>query len=148
MHDILPEDMRSWHFVETALVQTARAFGYHEIRMPSLEMTDLFCRSIGVATDIVEKEMYTFTDRNGDSLTLRPEGTAGCVRACLQAGLLHNQQQKLWYMGPMYRHERPQKGRTRQFHQFGIELFNIPGYAADLECIQFSHALFDRLNIL
>lgn len=148
MHDILPQDIHLWHSVEAALRETAASFAFHEIRMPSLELTDLFCRSIGAATDIVEKEMYTFSDRNGDSLTLRPEGTAGCVRACLQAGLLHHQQQKLWYMGPMYRHERPQKGRTRQFHQFGIELFNIPDFTADVECIQFSHALFQRLNIL
>lgn len=148
MHDILPEEIHYWQKVEAALRDTAASFSFDEIRMPSLEMTDLFCRSIGVATDIVEKEMYTFADRNGDSLTLRPEGTAGCVRACLQSGILHNQQQKLWYLGPMYRHERPQKGRTRQFHQFGIELFNIPGFSADVECIQFSHALFERLNIL
>lgn len=148
MHDILPEEIHHWQHVERVLRETATAFGYEEIRMPSLEMTDLFCRSIGVSSDIVEKEMYTFSDRNGDSLTLRPEGTAGCVRAGLQSGILHNQQQKLWYAGPMFRHERPQKGRTRQFHQFGAELFNIPGFTADVECIQLSHAIFDRLNIV
>lgn len=148
MHDILPEEIHYWQKVESTLRDTARSFSYEEIRMPSLEMTDLFCRSIGVATDIVEKEMYTFADRNGDSLTLRPEGTAGCVRACLQSGILHNQQQRLWYLGPMYRHERPQRGRTRQFHHFGIEVFNIPGFSADVECIQFSHALFERFDIL
>src|SRR5574343_208823 len=115
--------------------QTVRSYGYDEIRFPIVEMTELFKRSIGEVTDIVEKEMYTFEDRNGDSLTLRPEGTACCVRAGNQAGLLYNQEQRLWYMGPMFRHERPQKGRYRQFHQFGLEVFGMQGPDIDAEVI-------------
>ena len=111
------------------------SYGYQEMRLPIIEKTELFKRSIGEVTDIVEKEMYTFEDRNGDSLTLRPEGTAGCVRACIQNGLLHNQTQRLWYIGPMYRHERPQKGRYRQFHQLGVETFGFEGPDIDAELI-------------
>ena len=122
MNDCLPEQSPSWQFVEQALRQLVAGYGYSDIRMPILESTDLFKRSIGEVTDIVEKEMYTFNDLNGDSLTLRPEGTASCVRAGNQGGLLYNQEQRLWYMGPMFHHERPQKGRYRQFHQFGLEL--------------------------
>ena len=120
MNDILPEQSPTWQYLETCFARVVQSFGYKEIRFPILEQTQLFKRSIGEITDIVEKEMYSFDDRNGDSLTLRPEGTAGCVRAADQHGLLYNQQQRLWYQGPMFRHERPQKGRYRQFHQFGI----------------------------
>ena len=113
MHDILPEQSGLWQYLEWQIREVVQSYGYREIRFPALEMTDLFKRSIGEVTDIVEKEMYTFQDRNGDSLTLRPEGTAGCVRACIENGLLHNQTQRLWYHGPMFRHERPQRGRYR-----------------------------------
>ena len=147
MHDVLPEQTPAWQRLEAALAETATAFGYEEIRMPIVEQTGLFARSIGEVTDIVEKEMYTFDDRNGDSLTLRPEGTAGCVRACLQHGLIHNQQRKLWYIGPMFRHERPQKGRYRQFHQFGVEAFGVKGPELDVELIQMAAMLWDRLGI-
>jgi histidyl-tRNA synthetase len=135
MNDILPAETPRWQIVEAVFRKLMRAYGYDEIRMPLLEMTDLFKRSIGEVTDIVEKEMYTFTDRNGDSLSLRPEGTAGCVRAAIQNGLLHNQIQKMWYGGPMFRHERPQKGRYRQFHQLGVEVFGLDGPDIDAEII-------------
>lgn len=148
MHDITPEQAHAWQFVEDKIRSLAASYAYNEIRFPVLEPTDLFARTLGKATDIVEKEMYTFNDRNGDSLTLRPEGTAGCARACIQNGLLHNQQQRLWYMGPMYRHERPQKGRTRQFHQFGVEVFGMPGPDADAEIILMAAQLFEKLGIL
>lgn len=133
------------------LVQTAetvlRQYGYRSIRLPIVEKTELFARSIGEVTDIVEKEMYTFEDRNGDSLTLRPEGTAGCVRAVIQNGLSHNQLQKLYYMGPMFRHERPQKGRYRQFHQFGVEVFGLADADIDAELIALSARLWDKLGL-
>lgn len=135
MNDLLPENIAVWQFVESSFRNLMQQFSYDEIRMPIVEKTDLFKRSIGEVTDIVEKEMYTFDDRNGDSLTLRPEGTASCVRACLQNGLLYNQQQRLWYMGPMFRHERPQKGRYRQFHQMGVETFGMAGPDIDIELI-------------
>ncbi len=122
-------------------------YGYREIRMPSVESMDLFCRSIGEVTDIVEKEMYTFEDRNGDMLTLRPEGTAGCVRAGIQHGILYNQVQRLWYMGPMFRHERPQKGRYRQFHQFGVETFGFAGPDIDAELIIMTARLWRMLQL-
>jgi histidyl-tRNA synthetase len=123
------------------------AYGYREIRFPILEKTELYRRSIGEVTDIVEKEMYTFDDRNGDSLTLRPEGTAGCVRAGVENGLLHNQYQRLWYAGPMFRHERPQKGRYRQFHQFGVEAFGMEGPDIDAELIILSARLWHSLGL-
>ena len=135
MNDILPAETPRWQIVEDAFRKLMSAYGYDEIRMPLVEMTDLFKRSIGEVTDIVEKEMYTFEDRNGDSLSLRPEGTASCVRAAIQNGLLHNQIQKLWYGGPMFRHERPQKGRYRQFHQLGVEVFGLDGPDIDAEII-------------
>ena len=116
-----------WRYIEQNFIDCLTSYGYQEIRFPMIESTQLFKRTIGEVTDIVEKEMYTFNDLNGDSITLRPEGTAGCVRACLEHGLLHNQQQKLWYMGPMFRHERPQKGRYRQFNQLGVEAFGMSG---------------------
>ena len=147
MHDVLPEQSANWQFLENSVRDIVQAYGYQEIRMPVVESTDLFCRSIGEVTDIVEKEMYTFTDRNGDSLTLRPEGTASCVRACIQHGLLHNQQQRLWYMGPMFRHERPQKGRYRQFHQIGLETFGINGPDIDAELILLTARIWNKLGL-
>ncbi|MBI3187521.1 MAG: histidine--tRNA ligase, partial [Gammaproteobacteria bacterium] len=147
MHDVLPEQSGLWQLLENSVREIVQSYGYREIRMPIVESTDLFCRSIGEVTDIVEKEMYTFSDRNGDSLTLRPEGTASCVRACVQNGLLHNQQQRLWYMGPMFRHERPQKGRYRQFHQIGIETFGINGPDIDAELILMTARIWKKLGL-
>ena len=147
MHDILPEQSGLWQHFESVIRDTIQSYGYQEIRMPIVESTDLFCRSIGEVTDIVEKEMYTFDDRNGDSLTLRPEGTASCVRAGIQHGLLHNQQQRLWYMGPMFRHERPQKGRYRQFHQIGVETFGIQGPDIDAELILMTARFWKKLGL-
>ena len=135
MRDILPEQSASWQFIEETARKLFNSYGYKELRPPIIEPTELFKRSIGDATDIVEKEMYTFEDRNGDSLTLRPEGTAGCVRAGMQHGLLHNQQQRIWYIGPMFRHERPQKGRYRGFYQAGIETYGIATPDIDAEVI-------------
>ncbi|PCH84281.1 MAG: histidine--tRNA ligase [Piscirickettsiaceae bacterium] len=147
MHDILPTQTPVWQFIEQAVSDVCRQYGYAEIRMPLVERTELFCRSIGEVTDIVEKEMYTFEDRNGDSLSLRPEGTASCVRAGLEHGLFHNQIQRLWYQGPMFRHERPQKGRYRQFHQVGIECFGISGAEIEAELIIMSQRLWTRLKL-
>ena len=147
MHDILPEQTGLWQHFESIVRDTVQSYGYREIRMPIVESTDLFCRSIGEVTDIVEKEMYTFEDRNGDSLTLRPEGTASCVRAGIQHGLFYNQQQRLWYMGPMFRHERPQKGRYRQFHQIGVETYGMDGPDIDAELILMTARLWQRLGL-
>ena len=146
MNDILPDSTSMWRYVEENFVDCLSRYGYQEIRFPVIESTQLFKRTIGEVTDIVEKEMYTFNDLNGDSLTLRPEGTAGCVRACLENGLLHNQQQKLWYMGPMFRHERPQKGRYRQFTQFGVEAFGMSDSTIELELIAICHRLWSQLG--
>ncbi len=147
MHDILPDQTPSWQGVEQSFRQVLAAYGYQEIRLPIVEKTELFKRSIGEVTDIVEKEMYTFDDRNGDSLTLRPEGTAGCLRACLEHGLLHQPSQRLWYMGPMFRHERPQKGRYRQFQQMGVEAYGMEGPAIDAELILLTRRLWKTLGI-
>ncbi len=147
MNDILPAQTPTWHFLEQAFQRVVRRYGYGEIRFPVLEQTQLFKRSIGEVTDIVEKEMYSFDDRNGDNLSLRPEGTAGCVRAADQHGLLYNQQQRLWYQGPMFRHERPQKGRYRQFQQFGVEAFGMAGPDIDAELIRLSADLWEELGI-
>jgi len=147
MNDILPAQTPSWQALEAAFHRVVNRFGYQEIRFPVLEQTQLFKRSIGEVTDIVEKEMYSFDDRNGDNLSLRPEGTAGCVRAADQHGLLYNQQQRLWYQGPMFRHERPQKGRYRQFQQFGVEAFGMSGPDIDAELIQLSADLWRELDI-
>jgi histidyl-tRNA synthetase len=147
MNDILPAESGRWQLVESTFQSLMQAYGYSGIRMPLVEMTDLFKRSIGEVTDIVEKEMYTFEDRNGDSLALRPEGTASCVRAGIQNGLLHNQVQKLWYGGPMFRHERPQKGRYRQFHQLGVEVFGLPGPDVDVELILMTARLWRQLQV-
>lgn len=147
MNDILPEQTRLWQWLEDRVREVLCGYGYGEIRMPVLEHTELFRRSIGEATDIVEKEMYSFEDRNGDSLTLRPEGTAGCVRAAREHGLLHNQVQRLWYAGPMFRHERPQAGRYRQFHQIGVETFGMPGPDIDAELILMSARIWQALGL-
>jgi len=147
MRDLLPEQTPLWQWLEDEVRRVVSAYGYREVRLPLLEMTELFQRSIGEVTDIVEKEMYTFEDRNGDSLTLRPEGTAGCVRAGIEHGLLHNQVQRLWYQGPMFRHERPQKGRYRQFHQVGVEAFGLPGPDVDVEQILMSRRIWRALGL-
>jgi len=147
MHDVLPEQSPLWQYLEGRVAAVLASYGYREIRMPILEMTELFKRSIGEVTDIVEKEMYTFDDRNGDSLTLRPEGTAGCVRAAMEHGLLHNQTHRLWYQGPMFRHERPQKGRYRQFHQIGVETFGMAGPDIDAEIILVTARIWQALGI-
>jgi histidyl-tRNA synthetase len=147
MNDLLPDQSPAWQQVESIIRNVAASYGYSEIRMPVLESTQLFKRSIGEVTDIVEKEMYTFDDRNGESVTLRPEGTASCVRAGNQHGLLYNQIQRLWYMGPMFRYERPQKGRYRQFHQFGIETFGLDSADADAEVILLSARLWKAFGI-
>ncbi|MEP6390493.1 MAG: histidine--tRNA ligase [Halioglobus sp.] len=146
MNDILPNETPAWQQMEAVIAATARSYGYGEIRLPVVEHTELFTRSIGEVTDIVEKEMYTFNDRNDESLTLRPEGTAGCVRAAIQQGLL-NVPQRLWYTGPMFRYERPQKGRQRQFHQFGVEAFGIPTPDIDAELILLSARLWQQLGL-
>jgi histidyl-tRNA synthetase len=147
MHDILPADMPVWNLLEGEYRALVETYGYREIRTPIVERTALFARSIGEVTDIVEKEMYSFDDRNGDSLSLRPENTASVVRAGLQAGLLHDQQQRLWYYGPMFRYERPQKGRYRQFHQFGAEIFGIAGADIEAELILLAARFWKRLGL-
>jgi histidyl-tRNA synthetase len=147
MNDILPDATPTWQWVEATARELFAAYGYHELRIPVVERTELFSRSIGEVTDIVEKEMYSFADRNGDSLSLRPEATASCVRAAISNGLLHNQQQRLWYAGPMFRYERPQKGRYRQFHQIGAEAFGFPGPDVDAELILLSARLWRALGL-
>ncbi|WP_415898254.1 histidine--tRNA ligase [Neptuniibacter sp. QD72_48] len=148
MNDILPEQTPVWQYLEKTVKDVLSAYGYSEIRMPVVEQTNLFKRSIGEVTDIVEKEMYTFDDRNGESLTLRPEGTASCVRAAEEHGLLFNQMQRFWYQGPMFRYERPQKGRYRQFHQIGVETFGMASSDIDAEVIMLSARLWKRLGLL
>ncbi len=148
MNDILPENTALWQLLERLVRQTLLQYGYQEIRLPIVEHTELFKRSIGDVTDIVEKEMYTFNDRNDESLSLRPEGTAGCVRACEEHGLLYNQTQRLWYAGPMFRYEKPQKGRYRQFHQIGIETFGWQGPDIDAEIIALTARLWKKLGII
>ena len=148
MNDILPDEIHLWEFFEQTVLEWMRAFGYRNIRMPIVEQTDLFVRSIGEVTDIVEKEMYSFLDNlNGDSLTLRPEGTASCVRAVLEHNLLYTGPQRLYYSGPMFRHERPQKGRYRQFHQVGVEALGYGGPDIDAELIIMCAELWKRLGI-
>ena len=148
MNDILPEHAALWEFFEDTVRDWLKSYGYKCIRMPIVEQTGLFKRAIGEVTDIVEKEMYTFTDAlNGESLTLRPEGTASCVRAVLQHNLLYNAPQRLWYMGPMFRHERPQKGRYRQFHQVGVESLGFAGPDIDAEQIIMTARLWKRLGL-
>ncbi len=147
MNDILPQQTPYWQLLEQTAQRIFEAYSFEEIRMPIVESTDLFKRTIGEVTDIVEKEMYTFEDRNGDSLTLRPEGTAGCVRAGIENGLLYNQIQRLWYKGPMFRHERPQKGRYRQFQQIGVECFGLSGPDVDAEMIMMTARLWRELGL-
>jgi histidyl-tRNA synthetase len=147
MNDILPEVSATWRFLEKTVQDIVGAYGYDEIRLPILEYTELFRRSIGEVTDIVEKEMYTFEDRNGESLTMRPEATASVVRAGITNGLLHNQRQKLWTCGPMFRYEKPQKGRYRQFHQFNVEALGYPGPDVDAELIIMSARMWRKLGI-
>lgn len=147
MNDLLPEDTSVWQQVEKVLRQTMASYGYSEVRMPIVEKTSLFCRAIGEVTDVVEKEMYSFEDRSGDKLSLRPEGTAGCVRSCLEHNLVYNQEQRLWYMGPMFRHERPQKGRYRQFHQMGCEVFGLNGPDIDAEVIALTYSIWKKFGI-
>ena len=147
MNDLLPEQSATWQYLERTVAEVLSRYSYGEIRFPILEQTELFKRAVGEVTDIVEKEMYSFDDRNGDSLSLRPEGTAGCVRACTQNGLLHNQTQRLWYTGPMFRHERPQRGRLRQFHQIGVEAFGLAGPDIDAELLLITARLWQTLNI-
>ncbi|QNH07884.1 histidine--tRNA ligase [Pseudomonas sp. B11D7D] len=148
MNDILPEQTPAWRYLESTLVSLLDGYGYKEIRLPIVEYTELFARGIGEGTDVVDKEMYTFLDRNEESLTLRPEGTAGCVRAVLEHGLSGGGQvQKLWYAGPMFRYEKPQKGRYRQFHQVGVEAFNLPGPDVDAELIVLTWRLWKKLGL-
>ena len=147
MNDILPEQSAAWHRVETECAHLFAHFGYQQIRTPIVESTQLFARSIGEETDIVSKEMYTFADRNDDSLTLRPEGTASTVRAGIQNGLFYNQQQRLWYQGPMFRYERPQKGRYRQFHQIGLECYGWSTTDIEAEVLSLTKELFTRLGL-
>ena len=147
MNDILPDVSGTWTFLESVLRDVVESYGYSEIRLPLLEQTELFARSIGEVTDIVEKEMYTFLDRNGESLTLRPEATAGIVRAGITNGMLHNQRQKLWTMGPMFRYEKPQKGRYRQFYQFDVEALGFEGPDIDAELIIMCARMWRRLGI-
>ncbi len=147
MNDVLPGEVAAWQHVEAVSRAAMAAYGYSEIRLPIVERTALFERSVGEVTDIVEKEMYTFVDRSGDSLTLRPEGTAGCVRAGISNGLLYNQRQRLWYAGPMFRHERPQKGRYRQFYQVGAEAYGFEGPWVDVELLLLARRIFAGLGI-
>ena len=147
MKDLLPGEIELWQQVEQEIRDVSALYGYREIRLPLLERTELFKRSIGEATDIVEKEMYTFFDNNDESMTLRPEATASCVRAGVEHSLFHNARARLWYMGPMFRYERPQKGRYRQFHQYGIEAFGWSGPDIDAEIIDVGNTLWKRLKI-
>ena len=147
MHDVLPSEMHLWHKLEQTVQDVFAGYGFSEIRIPIVEKTELFARAIGDATDVVEKEMYTFEDRNGDLLSLRPEGTAGVVRAVLQNGLLYAAPVRLWYMGPMFRRERPQKGRTRQFHQVGAEVFGAAGPDIDAELMVMCQRIWRQLGL-
>ena len=147
MNDIVPPDSSAWQLAEQLLSTILHSYGYRQIRLPIIEYTAVFERTIGDVTDIVQKEMYIFEDRNGDSLTLRPEGTAGCVRALLEHGLLNQQNRKLWYIGPMFRHERPQKGRYRQFHQIGVEVFDQSGPDIDAELIMMTARMWSALEL-
>ena len=147
MNDLLPTESGKWQIVESIITGVLARYGYREIRFPIMEKTELFTRSIGEVTDIVEKEMYSFDDRKGQSLSLRPEGTAGCVRACIQHSLLDSGPQRLWYNGPMFRYERPQKGRMRQFHQFGVECFGMEGPDIDAEVIALTAAIWRELGV-
>ena len=146
MNDVLPAQTALWQHLHDRAREVLVAYGYGEIRLPIVERTELFKRAVGEVTDVVEKEMYDFKDRGGEHLALRPEGTAGCVRAGIEHGLLHNQQQRLWYAGPMFRYERPQAGRYRQFHQIGVEAYGMAGPDIDVEVIALSARLWKRLG--
>jgi histidyl-tRNA synthetase len=146
MHDILPEQISLWQVLEDRARSVLEGYGYQEIRTPLVELTELFKRSIGEVTDIVEKEMYSFDDRNGESLSLRPEGTASCVRAAIEHGLLSSPR-RIWYRGPMFRHERPQKGRYRQFHQIGVEVFGLEGPDIDQEVVLLTRRLWNTVGL-
>ncbi len=148
MNDCLPPDSELWEQIENTLKNILATHCYNEIRIPIIETTTLFKRAIGEVTDVVEKEMYTFDDRNSESVTLRPEGTAGCVRAGVEHGLFHNKEQRFWYIGPMFRYERPQKGRYRQFHQLGVEVFGLYGPDIDAELILMTARFWKKLGIL
>ncbi len=147
MRDILPDATGRWREVEDVVVDVLDRYGYTEIRLPLIEATELFSRGVGEATDLVEKEMFTFADRKGKSLSLRPEGTAGCARACIENGLLHNQTPKLWYQGSMFRYERPQKGRSREHTQIGAEVFGLPGPDIDAEMLTMLGRIFRELGL-
>jgi histidyl-tRNA synthetase len=147
MRDLLPAELRRWQHIERCAMRIVDSFGYEEIRLPLLEVTELFARGVGAATDIVDKEMYNLQDRDGEALSLRPEGTAGCVRACIQHGLIFNQTQRFWYRGPMFRYEKPQKGRYRQFEQIGVEAFGMHGPDVDAELLQLGTELFRSLYV-
>jgi histidyl-tRNA synthetase len=147
MRDVLPDEARRWQVVESELIAVLSGYAYEEVHLPLLEATELFRRGVGEATDIVEKEMYNFDDRDGDSISLRPEGTAGCVRVLQQHGLLYNQTQRVFYRGPMFRYERPQKGRYRQFYQIGAEAFGMAGPDVDAELLALGRACWQRLGI-
>ncbi|MCC5870154.1 MAG: histidine--tRNA ligase, partial [Gammaproteobacteria bacterium] len=147
MNDVLPDESPWWQLVEDAAREVFDAYGFRQIRIPVLERTELFRRSIGEVTDIVEKEMYSFDDKSGDNVTMRPEATAGIVRAGISNGLLHNQQQRLWCMGPMFRYERPQKGRYRQFHQIDVEALGYPGPDIDAEMILMTARIWRSLGL-
>jgi len=147
MHDILPSNIGKWHYFEAIAKSLLSQYGYQEIRLPMIEKTELFYRSVGQSTDIVEKETYDFKDRNNETLTLRPEGTASCVRAMVEHGLLRNQLQKLWYLGPMFRYERPQKGRYRQFYQLGVEVYGSDCIAQDAELLTLTWRLWQHLKL-
>lgn len=148
MQDLLPDTKANYRYAEDTIRPILESYGYSEIGLPVIESTLLFKRLVGESTDIVEKEMYTFTDRSGDSITLRPEGTAGCVRAAQQNGLIFNQIQRFWYAGSMFRHERPQKGRFRQFEQIGAECFGMPGPDIDAEILFLTHRIWQRLGLI
>ena len=147
MNDVIPQNIGFWQITENSIRSVFSSYGYEEIRFPLVEQTELFSRSVGESTDIVSKEMYTFEDKSGDGISLRPEGTAGCVRACLENDLLRVDSPRLWYMGPMFRYERPQKGRTRQFHQASAEVFGIEDHNADAELIMLALNLWKDLGI-
>ena len=147
MNDVTPDEISVWQFVEARIRSVFASYGYDEIRFPIVEQTELFSRSVGESTDIVSKEMYSFEDRNGEGISLRPEGTAGCVRACLENGLLRVESPRLWYMGPMFRYERPQKGRSRQFHQASAEVFGIHNHIVEAELMLLASSLWDVLGI-